>query len=215
MTRDVPPRDAQGGLGDVGRDSRDLGLLLHDRDGDAPRARPHVAEAPRAALDLLERHGHEVLGLGPRHEHVLRDLEGETVELALPRDVGERLARHAAPESRPEGLELRVGERAVHVEVEVEPLHPERVRQQQLGVETGRVDPLLREPLGGELEDAPGGLRHRGQRAGRNVRKRTLPIARRRAGSASGDAASARGRQASAFDSAETAGSAPAGAMRR
>ena len=70
---------------------------------------------------------------------------------------GSREARRAT--SARTRVELLGAERAVETHVELDPLHPERVGEQQLCVQPRRLRALLREVLGGAAEDLAEGQR--------------------------------------------------------
>ena len=84
-------------------------------------------EQREAALD-------EDLGLRARHQGARVAAQLEAVEAPAPEHVGERLA--AAPATHELAQEVDLGglERAVVVEVQLEPLDPEHVGEQVLGV---------------------------------------------------------------------------------
>ena len=118
---------------------------MHERERDRAGAGADVEHL--GALDTLEqREGalDEHLGLGSRHERAAVTAEGQPAEAPLAEDVGERLAAPSPLDERAAAVELRLGQRPVVLEVEVEPCEPERVREDELGVEPRRADSALR-----------------------------------------------------------------------
>ncbi len=122
---------------------------MHERERDRAGAGADVEHV--RALDTLEqREGalDEHLGLGSRHERAAVAAKGQPPEAPVAEHVGERLAAPAALDERAAPFELRLGQLPVVLEVEVQPREPERVREDELGVETRRGDPALRQELG-------------------------------------------------------------------
>ena len=86
------------------------------------------AEQRQAALD-------EHLGLGPGNERAGVAMQLQPVEAPAAEHVGERLALPAPAHELAQAVDLGRLERAVVVEVELEPRHGQDVSQQVLGVE--------------------------------------------------------------------------------
>ena len=104
-----------------------------------PRARG------QASHDLVPRQVDEALRLGPRDQCARIDLEGEPVELLDPAQVGDRLAGRPPLEIGaipPGGIgpDRRLGMRD-----HGRPARPDRLAQQQLGVEARRLGPGSRQ----------------------------------------------------------------------
>src|SRR6185437_16788422 len=78
------------------------------------------------------------------------DRQVEPVEPPPAQDVRHRLAAAAALEQRPAGGQLRLVERPVEVRVELDARQPERVPDQELGIEPRRRAPVLGEVPGRE-----------------------------------------------------------------
>ena len=131
-----------------------------DRDGATPRSdvddaqglgrsRPGPCREP--GHDLRQHEVDDVLGLGSRDERPLVDGQRDAVELLDPADVGDRLPVGATGKRRPE-RRLGVGpDGRLTVRHDGRPFDADRVRQQQLGIESRRfeagrskaVDPLV------------------------------------------------------------------------
>jgi hypothetical protein len=97
------------GRGDVGRDDSRRRKLDGERHGQASASGSDIDDAvrERARRDrqsLLD----DQLGLGPRNEHVARDLDVESPELAVADDIGRGFARRTpGHEWREEAIEGR------------------------------------------------------------------------------------------------------------
>ena len=102
MPDGVAPGDGERRAGDVGREHRRLRPFVSDGDGHASAARAEVGDANRGRRIGLqvERGFDDELGLRPRNQHVGRDLERQSPELAMAGDVGQRLARGATCDDR-------------------------------------------------------------------------------------------------------------------
>ena len=133
-------------------------MLVRDRERDRAAARPDVEDArlgeagdPReAALD------HD-LGLGSRDEHAPIDAEREPPEAPLTEHVREGLACLASGDQPLERLLLRPRQLARGLERELRPRQAEHVRDENLGVDAGRVATGRRETFA-RLVDRPPGL---------------------------------------------------------
>jgi hypothetical protein len=146
----VRPR-AQDGRGRHvdGEDAR-TGELEGERDRDAAAARPDVGDrelARRAPPRELARAVDQELRLRPRDEHARTDAEGAAVELARARDVRRRLAPAAPHERVARAVDLLPDDRAVERQEQLQPVDPERVRDEQLRLEARRLDALALEEL--------------------------------------------------------------------
>ena len=89
----------------------------------------------------------------------------------LAKDVGDRLEVGAATEQRSDGVELGGRDRAIVMQVQLEPIEAEHAADQLLGVESSRRDPLGVQVRSRQRDDvldvlhAPGhGLSHRRRR---------------------------------------------------
>ena len=142
MARGVARGDRERGGRHVEGEGARVPALVQQRDGDAARARAHVADERRVrALQNLQRGLDQQLRLGARDEHVRVHLEVEPVELLPPRDVLERLARGAAHDPRRIRATLLAVRRLVRVRDEKRRVAPQRVREQR-----ARLAPRLRQP---------------------------------------------------------------------
>ena len=172
-------RDVDGG------DAR-IRLLVRDRERDRAAAGADVEHARRvepreqreAALD-------DDLRLGPRHERARVGSQRQPPEAPLAEDVRERLAPRRAARRAPAPRALGLVERPVVLGVELDPREPERVREQQLGVEPRRLDALVAEVLGGR----GGGPRRASRTAGQTP---AASSARRRSSAVSASVNSSR-----------------------
>ena len=114
-----------------------------NRQPDRARPRPHVDDPrpPHPLLaQVLQRRLDQQLALGPRDQHVGRDVDVELVELPMPRDVGHRLPLQSPRDGR---LERRLRLRRQHVlqvRVEARPRAIAEVAQQHLRLEARIVD---------------------------------------------------------------------------
>ena len=128
---------------------------MRDGDRDASAARAHVSDAepgPRPSSNL-HRTLHEDLGVRVGHEHVGRHLEFQAHELLVADEVGDRLAPGAPPDQAAIGAQLRLRQRAIELQVEVEAAHSKGVREEKLGIEARGIRTVLLKVVGGELQD--------------------------------------------------------------
>ncbi len=128
----------------VGRDVRrhDLRARMLAREGERDRAGAGpdvedeglrlVLQMPNGALD-------DHLRLGPRHEDAGIDAQRQLAEAPLAEDVRDRLARRAPVDQLPVAALLLAAQGAVRVRKELRSRRGERVRQQELGVDAGRL----------------------------------------------------------------------------
>jgi hypothetical protein len=131
----VAPRDAERRGRDVEGDGVRVRAFVEERDRDAARTRPHVADERRVSpAQDFERRLDQKLRLRPRDEHVGRHLEVEPVELLMPRDVLQGLARRAALDEILELSPLLRRHLRVVVREQVSPVPLQRVRQQRSGL---------------------------------------------------------------------------------
>ena len=136
-------------------------MLVGDRQGDRARARAEIEHA-RLRLVVQEREAalDEHLGLGTWDERPCVCLECQSAKAPLAEHVRERLAPAAAVEQFLEHLRnLPIASR-----VHARPRGAEHVRDEELGVDIGRVDARFRQPLGGETQRCRGGHSPRARR---------------------------------------------------
>jgi len=155
-----PRRVARGDLEGLGRQIRELDRdarpLGRERDPDRAGPRAQIEDAGLAArLEQIERALDERLGVRARHEHARRHLEAPAPELAAPEDVGHRLTPAAALHELADRGALRLVERTIEVHVQAHAVEPDRLRDEQLGVQPRRLDPAGGEVLGRPLDDLP------------------------------------------------------------
>jgi hypothetical protein len=86
--------------------------------------------------------------LGTGDENTRLHLEVQLSEGLMAEYVLERLTTRATSEERSKSIELLACERALELEIELEPVDPEHVGQQVLGIETPRVDPFALQIVG-------------------------------------------------------------------
>ncbi len=155
VPRHVARRDLQRLGADVSRPYLGVGRVVRDRDRDAAAAGADVGDANRAISLARDGHRaqHEHLGVGVGHEHARRDLEIQAHELLVADEIRDRLSL-AAPRHQPAvGAQLRVAQRLVELEVQVEAAQSQRVGEKHLGVESGGFRSVLLEVVGRELQD--------------------------------------------------------------
>ena len=146
-------------------------MLVHDRERDRAGARADVEHRRLGDLaQVLETALDDDLRLGPGNERTVVYLQRQPAEAPFAEHVGERLAAAAAIDENARAAELVLRERAVVLEIEVEPGDAERVGEEMLGVEARRVHALRGEVVG---------------RAGENLPDRHCSSARRRSSAAS------------------------------
>ena len=97
------------------------------------------------------------LRLGPRHQRAGVRPQRQPPEAPLAEHIGERLAGASAAEQLAHLRQLLLAERPVELGVQLDARQPERVREQELGVDARRVDPLVGEEVGRAAEDLPEG----------------------------------------------------------
>ena len=159
VPRHVALGEGQRLTADVGGPDVNVRRVVGDGDGDAPTAGADVRH-PEGALRItrdLHCPLHEHLGVGIGHQDIGGDLEVQAHELFVSDEVRNRLAFGSARDEGPVSAQLRLGERAIELQVQIEPPHPQRMREQELGVEPGRVGTVLLEVVGGELQDLDNG----------------------------------------------------------
>ena len=93
----------------------------------------------------------QLFRLMTRDESAIVDFKREPVELSCADDVLQRLAGGAAFDQRAQGVELGLREWAIQVQIEIETLQPERVRDQDICIELGVGHLLLCEKSLGAL----------------------------------------------------------------
>jgi hypothetical protein len=86
--------------------------------------------------------------LGTGDENTRLHLEVQLSEGLMAEYVLERLTTRATSEERSKSIELLACERALELEIELEPVDPDHVSQQVLGIETPRVDPFALQIVG-------------------------------------------------------------------
>ncbi len=143
----ILPCQRQRLLRDVGGDDtleRTLGQQ-GQRDRARPRADVQGHEAAGGATGVLQHESHELLGLGPRDERPgIRD-ELDLAKGGPPENVLQWLPPRSSLKSRLVCRQLLGRQRSIELEIELEPIHPQRVRQQVLRVQASGVDPLVRQ----------------------------------------------------------------------
>jgi hypothetical protein len=115
------------------------------------RMRPGGGRAP--GRDRL----HEELGLGPRDERPAVRLQPQPGEFREAEDVLQRLPPAPPADQLADGRQLGVADGALELQVEAHPREPERVADEELRVQPGRLDPLRGEEFGGLLDDLEDG----------------------------------------------------------
>src|SRR5690606_7262407 len=134
--------------------------LQGEADPDTARAGAEVEDARGLVLaDLLLAEVDQRLGLGTRDEDLGSDDEVAAVELLAPEDVGQRFSPGPPFDALAIGGELLRRERLVEVEEEAEAVHAEGVGEEEIGVGSRRVGPLLLQ-VGGGPEDRPANRPH-------------------------------------------------------
>ena len=113
---------------------------MSDGNSDTTRPRPNIRETQRTAPRPSPLHGalHQGLGVGIGHQYVRRHLELQAHEFLPAGEVSDGCALATPGDQVPVGRQLRLGERALELQVEVKAPDPKRMRQQQLGVKAGR-----------------------------------------------------------------------------
>ena len=146
--------DGEGVVADVGARDLEVVPLVLQRECDGAAAGADVDDA--GAAGQVERGLDERLGLGPRHEHARVDLQVEVAKAARAGDVGDGLALDRAAAHR--GLE-RADRGALDGRVAVDhqacAVDTQRVGEQDLGVEAGRVDARGGQGDHGRVEGLP------------------------------------------------------------
>ena len=151
--------------------TRGLGHLLRQRTRDDARARPDVGDdgsaAPAQAVQQPQHDLGQRLRLRPRYQHRRSDLELAQHERGRARDVLHGLAGKPPLESPLERGQLSRVQLTLELDVQFDARQVKGVRQQQLDLEAGVVEALLRKmalaPVD-EFENGPGaGLRHGSQ----------------------------------------------------
>ena len=112
----------------------------------------------------------EHLRLGTRHERAGVAVQLQPVEAPAPEHVGERLALAAPAHELAQAVDLGRLERAIVVEVQLEPRHREDVGQQILGVELRRGHALLLQVLARAPEQLADGAHLRLAASSRRLR---------------------------------------------
>ena len=156
MGRGVLAGYLQRGGTDVDGRHAAIGDLPRQADRDDPAAGPHVADGRAAgdALRQVDRRNHQVLGFGPRDEHVGRNAKGKREEFAPAHEIGHRRAFGPPPDQVAQRGPRRVVRLFVESGVEVDPLAVERFGQKHLRVEARRLGTVPFQIVGGPGEEA-------------------------------------------------------------
>ncbi len=117
------------------------------------------------------------LRVGPGNQHVGADHEAVLVEVPIAQDIRHGLEGAPPDEARFDGGELLPGERALHRQIELHALHPERVGDDQLRVQPGAIDATTREVRTHPLDHAPSRPRLFHARAIAEARHAIKPLA--------------------------------------
>ena len=156
----------------VRRDRRRRFVLGEDREGDRAGAGAEIEDARRGRrmqlgmlLQVIQHHADQHLRLRPRNECAAVHLEPERPEFNVARNVLQRLVLQPAPHARPERLQFRVVDGPVELRVQLEPLHAEHPREQQLRLEPRVLEATLAKELRGLLRQCQRRLRQAGQAA--------------------------------------------------
>ena len=155
-----------------------------DRDRAAPRADVHDPErrgallpdpSPKATKDLADREVDDQLRLRSRDEGPRVDLEGEPVEFLQPADVRNGFAGLAAHDERPvRGRRIRANG-CLRVGHDRSPPDPDRVPQQQLGIQPWGLGAGGPQPLGPFVQELARRLPARQAHRAVQVRRRCRP----------------------------------------
>ena len=142
---------------DVDRGHAGVRMLVRDRERDRTAPRADV-EHPRSLepMQMGERALDDDLRLRSRDQRPRVGGQRQPAEPPLAEDVGDRLPPRAARHELAIPIELACLERPVEVGVQLDPLPPERVSEQQLRVESRRLRRLA-EMLGRAPEHLPHG----------------------------------------------------------
>lgn len=143
----VPPGHLESGGREVGGDATQTRSTLQDGDGHATGAGAGIREQPRLVrLDARQHQLDEMFGFRARDQDIGRHLEGEAKKLSLTEDLRHRLPLASTQDEPTTAGDLVVAEGAIQIEVQIKPLHPECMRNEQLRIESGALHTLLFEP---------------------------------------------------------------------
>ena len=125
--------------------------VLEHRERDCARPRADVSETQglspilRQPSQSLDGRFHKDLRIGTRNQRRTRHGEIESHELAPARDVGRRHAPRTLGDRLAKRRKLFLFQRLVEMDVEVDALFLEHMREKHLGIEARRLDALFRE----------------------------------------------------------------------
>ena len=148
----VLSRNGERRAGDVNGIRRDVfRSVLEHRERDCTRPRADVSEAQGLSPILcqpsqsLDGRFHKDLRIGTRNQRRTRHGEIKPHELAPARDVGRWHAPRTLSDRLAERRKLFLFQRLVKMDVEVDALLFEHMREKHLGIEARRLDALFRE----------------------------------------------------------------------
>ena len=142
------------GAADIDAEADRAGKFGEERGQQAARAGAEVEQlrAGREPRGVREHRLDQGLALWPRHQRGIVDGEVETPELAPAGEVGDRLARSAAPDERRQPPSLFLAERQAIFGEQSFGRKPQRVLHQQAGIATRRIDACCPQHLGSSAE---------------------------------------------------------------
>jgi hypothetical protein len=95
----------------------------------------------------------QVLSFRPGDERATIALQGQTAELRLSEDVLQRFARRPAAHERADLLQLRFGQQALKLDVELHATQSESMPDEGFGTQPGAFHAFAGEKVGGLLND--------------------------------------------------------------
>lgn len=161
---DVPLSDVESGQADV--DGGDL--RLWQRLGDCNRDRPAagsdvqhrwVRPVRHATFDLVDGFDDQVLGFGPRHQHVFVDANRDRIELSIADQLGDGGTFAASPDEFTKGDALFFFGNLVERRVEFDALATTRMGEQNFRIQSRRLAALFPEEVRGPFQQTHDGPR--------------------------------------------------------
>jgi hypothetical protein len=132
-----------------------MGKAMGKGDGQAATSGSKIKDLERLSVlvaHTVEGKFGEELGLGAGDQDATIDLEFEVMEEGGPQDVLERFASATALNQVPDGLQVRRGEDAIELQVEMQARNGESVCQQPLYLQPGRIHSFARQEFCAALD---------------------------------------------------------------
>jgi len=154
VSRGILTGQDQGLRGEIDADHLDVRKEERQRKGNDARAGADIHQrACQPAPGEARTHPfHQFFRLRPGDQRTRITRERSSAKLRGAEQMLEWLPRRAAPQQVAQGRELRLAERAVEFQIEIEPSFSKHLREEMLGVEAGTFGPASAQPFGGGLE---------------------------------------------------------------